>query len=223
MWPSSLANANTLNLNSLSDLLNHLLFEDALVDVSPFNTGWLRTAADINLAKSLNSDAVKNFLSLFIIESKYFLKPRALVFKSFKKEPDVVPVGEPEQKYLDEKMIRYMVKSLASLNKFTQAALMSQLLNNDYTNAFRYLQESSVVVPSQDEMDGVYAGAWDMAMLEYLAHLNASRGFLTKRNACLKMIAALSINPSNPGDIYQKTVEFKKAVMFLNLVKYYFF
>lgn len=127
-------------------------------------------------------------------------------------------------KYLDEKMIRYMIKSMVALNKFTQAALLCQLLtnNNDFSNAFRYLQDSSIVVPSQDDMDGLYAGVWDMAMLEYLAFLNASRGFLAKKNACLKIITALCTNPHNPNEIYHKTVEFKKAALFLNLVKYYF-
>lgn len=231
MWPSSLANANTLNLNSLSDVLSHVLFSDALMDVNPFHVGWLRTGADIHLAKSLNSDAVKHFLSILIIESKHFFRVRSLVFKAPLKSgkpdnPDVVVLSSStgDEKQLDEKMLRYMIKSLVALNKFTQAALLCQLLtnNNDYTNAFRYLQESSIITPSQDEMDGVYAGAWDMAILEYLAHLNASRGFLSKRNVCLKALTSLSISPYNPPDVYQKTVEFKKIALFTSLVKYYF-
>lgn len=205
-----------------------MLFADALVHVSPFHSGWLRTGADINLAKSLNSDAIKHFLAIFIAESRYFLRPRALVFKSLKKELDLADnqaAAAEFSKFVDEKIIRYMVKSMVALNKFTHAALLCQLLtnNNDYSNAFRYLQESSIVSPSQDDMDAVYTGVWDMAMLEYLAHLNASRGFLAKKNACMKIITALSSNPSNPIEIYQKTVEFKKAVLFLNLVKYYYY
>lgn len=217
-------------------MLAHVLSNDALVHVNPFHSGWLRTAADISLAKSLNSDAIKHFLSIFITESRYFLRARALNFKNFKKEQqhaDVMIVSggghDPYDqnqavKFLDEKMIRYMIKSMVALNKFTQAALLCQLLtnNNDYSNAFRYLQESSIIVPSQDDMDGLYAGVWDMAMLEYLAHLNASRGFLAKKNACLKIITALCTSPNNPSEIYLKTVEFKKAALFLNLVKYYF-
>lgn len=205
--------------------------------MSPFHSGWLRTGADINLAKSLNSDAIKHFLAIFVTESRYFLRPRALLFKNLKKEPhlqhqqqsaDVIMLDQqqqPEPKQLDEKMIRYMIKSMIALNKFTQAALLCQLLinNNDYSNAFRYLQESSIIVPSQDDMDSLYTGAWDMAILEYLAHLNASRGFLTRKNACMKIITALASNPSNPPEIYQKTVEFKKAALFINLVKYYFY
>lgn len=223
LWPSSLANAGSLNLNSLTDLLQ-LLLVDSINNGGQFNASWLRTYADIQLAKTLNCDAIKYFLQIFIVETRYFLsRTRLLVFKNLKQKADHDAYGSAEDKYMDEKLIRFMIKSCIALNKCTQAGLLCQFLsnNNEYTNAFRYFQEGSIVYPSLDEMDSLFSCIWDMAILEYLVNLNNSRGFLNKRNWCLKLIAMQNLNASNPNEVYQKTVEFKKSSLMLKLIQYY--
>lgn len=133
-------------------------------------------------------------------------------------------LDEQEEKYLDDKLLRCLIKSCVALNKHTQAALLCQCLanNNDYGAAFRYLQDSSILVSSQDDMDMLYTCVWDMAMLEYLANLSYQRGYLNKKNLCLKLISSQSINAANPPEVYQKTIDAKKSSLFLKLINYYF-
>lgn len=219
LWPSALANSQALNLNSLTDLLISVL-NDSLDKLNPFQTSWLRTYADILLAKSQLCDSIKFFLKILIVETKYFFRVKGSQGVLGKN----VGIVKKTQEELDEKIIKCMIKSCVAMNKHTQAALLCQCLTNtnDYGPAFRYLQDSSILVPSQDEMDMLYSCVWDMGLLEYLANLNYQRGFLNRKNLCLKLISTQSINASNPVEIYQKTVDVKKSILFLKLLEYYF-
>jgi hypothetical protein len=113
----------------------------------------------------------------------------------------------------DKKMLKSMIKSCTHLNKHTQAALLYQFLttsiyknngqsnnltgtsnsnnqnitniHNDYASTFRILQDRSQ--PTADEMDLIYSCCWDMALLEYLTNFNATKGYLARRNICLKL------------------------------------
>ena len=94
--------------------------------------------------------------------------------------------------------------------------------NNDYSNAFRYLQEGAVITLTSDEMDLLYKCVWDMTLLEYLTNLNSIRGFISKRDKCLRLCTNPSINESNPNEIFQKTIDSKKKLFFKQLIDYYF-
>jgi hypothetical protein len=206
LWPTQIATTNSFNLASFHDLLNTFMY-DTVNQSAPFNSSWQRAMGDLQFVKNLNSDSVKYYLKHFLIETRDFFKNKLL----------------NEQK-ADEKIYKFMIKSFVNLNKHTQAALMCQLLSNsnDYSAAFRYLQDSNVVHPTMDQMDQMYDCVWDMALLEYLTNLNAIRGYLEKKNALVKLIAMHNINPSNPNEVYSKTVECKKARLFQRLVDYYF-
>jgi integrator complex subunit 8 len=210
LWPTSIGQILSFNLNSFHDLLTKYLVNT--VDAyNPFNSNWNRVMADVSVAKSLTSDAIKYYLKFFLLETRNFFRNRQLVETN-------------SNNRFDEKILKMMIKSLATLNKHTHAALMCQMLlnNNEYTAAFRYLQESNVLVPTADDMDMIYDCIWDMALLEYLVNLNTIRGYVNKKSLLMKLIAMQNVNASNPSETYAKTVECKKAAMFQKLVYYYF-
>lgn len=145
LWPSSLANSNSLNLNCLTDILYELM-NSSISNITIFNPSWLRTYSDICYAKLNNSDCVKCFLQLLAWDSKYFYR-----IKQVKSSNQNISKKEDssEERIVDEKFIKQIIKSCVFLNKHTQAALLCQLLpnNNDYSNAFKFLQEGSIVCP----------------------------------------------------------------------------
>ena len=224
MWPSSLANANSLNLQSINDLINTILY-DSLNNINPYNTNWLRTNADICMAKTNYSDAFKFYLQIIMCESRNFFKSKIIAKTGQQQIRAIYRKDElGEDKLMDEKLVKTMIKILSNLNKHTQAAILSQYLtqNNDYSNAFRYLQEGTIIQPTNDEMDLLYQCVWDITLLEYLANLNCIRGFLNKKNLCVKLCSSQGINPANPIEIFQKTVESKKTLFLQKLINHYF-
>ncbi len=137
LWPSSLATTSSLNTNSLTDTVLSILAH-SLSDVSACNSHWLCTHADICLARSYHSDAIKYLLEMFACETKYFFKAKLLVAR--KKAANAA--DQPSSLHMDDRFIdknvKSLIKSCGQLNKHTQAALFCQFLNNnDYTNAFR--------------------------------------------------------------------------------------
>ncbi len=227
LWPSSLANTNSLNINAISDVINSIL-SDSLIDINPCNLFWLCTSADLCLAKAYYSDVIKYLIQMFACETKYFFKSRLLINskqQSTSKKSgsgDLNQTTQFDDKFI-EKNIKSIVKSCGQLNKHTQAALFCQfLLNNDYSNAFRFLQEGSLIMPTSDEMDLLYNCIWDNALIEFMTNLNAIRGFIDKKNICLKYCASQNLNIFNPNDVLQKTVDCKKSLFFIKLINYYF-
>ncbi|CAF0894283.1 unnamed protein product [Brachionus calyciflorus] len=213
LWPSSLANVTSLNLNSLTDLLNSLLI-DSLNYLNPFESNWLKTYSDILNTKNLINDSIRGYLQVLCCETKYFFKQAQRKGSGFKKT----------EEEFDDKIIRSLIKSCLSLNKHTQAALLCQCLsnNNNYGSAFKYLQDGAWCTLTSDEMDMMYPCIWDMALLEYLTNLNYQRGFINKKNVCIQLIGKENINPANPNEIIKKTTEAKKSLLFLKLLNYYF-
>jgi hypothetical protein len=172
------------------------------------------------MSKSHFNDAIKLFLQHLVCETKHFFNLNSLTNRTAQtpssKESSEVAV-------VDERIFKSIIKSCVHLNKHTQAALLYQLMpNSDYANAFRCLQESSYITPASDEMDTLYSCIWDLALLEYLCNLNHTRGFVNKKNQCLRLLTAENLNASNPPEIYQKTVESKKASLLLKLVEHFF-
>ncbi len=222
LWPSSLANAGSLSLNSINDLLISLI-QDSLQNANQLSIQWLRTMTDICMTKANYCDAFRFCIETAVYETKYFLKNRCqnnvLNLNQIKQSN----IGS-EDKFIDEKTIKSMIKASSLLNKHTHAAILCQFLtkNNDYSNAFRYLQEGTVITLTSDEMDLLYKCVWDMTLLEYLTNLNSIRGFISKRNKCLKLCTNPSINESNPNEIFQKTIDSKKKLFFKQLINYYF-
>ena len=228
LWPSSLANTNTLNINSISDVINSIL-SDSLVDINPCNLFWLCTSADMCLAKAYYSDAIKYLIQMFACETKYFFKSRLLITSKQQQSNnkksgsgDLSQTFQIDDRFV-EKNIKSIIKSCSQLNKHTQAALFCQfLLNNDYSNAFRFLQEGSLITPTSDEMDLLYNCIWDNSLIEFMTNLNAIRGFIDKKNICLKHCASQNLNIFNPNDVLQKTIDCKKSLFFIKLINYYF-
>ena len=208
LWPSSLGNSSTLNTGYIQDLM-HAMLHRHLTIIEPFDTSCIRTLADIYLSQGNHQDSIKLFLQVFACVSKYFFK-----FENLKKK------DEASGEELSEKCVRAMMNSSLRLNKHTHAALLSQIIeNNDYQLIFKSLQERTI--PTTDEMDDAYNCLWDISLIEFLTYLNASRGFIDKRNICLKLCSSTSINAANPNEILEKTVEIKKTNLFMKLLKYY--
>ena len=222
LWPSSLANAGSLNLNSINDLLISLI-QDSLQNVNQISIQWLRTMTDICMTKTNYCDAFRYCIETTVYETKYFLKNRFPNNPLNSNQMKQSNIGS-DDKFIDEKTIKSMIKASSLLNKHTHAAILCQFLtkNNDYSNAFRYLQEGTVITLTSDEMDLLYKCVWDMTLLEYLTNLNSIRGFISKRNKCLKLCTNPSINESNPNEIFQKTIDSKKKLFFKQLINYYF-
>ena len=218
LWPSSLANASSLSLITIYDLLNTLIIADSIQNVNQLNCQWLRTMADIYIAKTNYCEAFKIYIEIIILETNYFFKYRHQSNTQIKTNC----IGE--DKFIDEKTVKSMVRTSYLLNKHTHAAILCQFLtkNNDFSNAFRYLQDGTVLVTTSDEMDSLYNCIWDMTLLEYLTNLNSIRGFINKRNVCLKHCSNPSINESNPNEIFQKTVESKQKKFLKKLISYYY-
>jgi len=220
LWPSSLANSNSLNLIFTNDILNCLLTL-GYNEMETCNANWLRSYADIRMSKSHFNEAIKLFLQYLICETKHFFNLNSLTNRTAQ-----APSKENKttnEVVVDERIFKSIIKSCVQLNKHTQAALLYQLIpNNDYANAFRCLQESSYITPASDDMDTLYTCIWDLALLEYLCNLNYTRGFVNKKNQCLKLLTAENLNASNPPEIYQKTIDSKKSSLFLKLVEHYF-
>ena len=61
LWPSSLANSNRIDSNSLVDLMKTML-SHSLTYIDPYNPSWLRTQADLYMAQTQYSDAMKYHL-----------------------------------------------------------------------------------------------------------------------------------------------------------------
>lgn len=125
LWPSSMANSSSLNINSILDLMNCLLV-NYLLRIVPYNSYTIRTCGDICLASTNYFDALKFYLLLFVCETKFF-------FKRFEKNTDAY-----FEDYF-EKSIKAMVKSCIQMNKHTHAALLSQMSENnqEYLAVFR--------------------------------------------------------------------------------------
>jgi integrator complex subunit 8 len=219
LWPSSLANAGSLSLNSINDLLLSLI-HDSLLNVNQIGIQWLRTMTDICMTKANYCDAFRFCIETAVYETKYFLKNR---YQNNLSQIKQQTTGS-DDKYIDEKTIKSMIKASSLLNKHTHAAILCQFLtkNNDYSSAFRYLQEGAVITLTSDEMDLLYKCVWDMTLLEYLTNLNSIRGFISKRDKCLRLCTNPSINESNPNEIFQKTIDSKKKLFFKQLIDYYF-
>ena len=122
-----MANSNSLNINSVLDLLNSVL-ANFTVHINPFNSYILRTAADINLASANYFDAFKFYLQIFICETKF-------LSKRFDSKNDADAYSED---YYD-KSLKSMIKCCFQMNKHTHAALLSQMAdsNQDYLSVFR--------------------------------------------------------------------------------------
>jgi integrator complex subunit 8 len=215
LWPSSLASAGSLNINAINDLLTVLIQSDSLQNANELNCQWLRTQADLFVTRANYCDAFRLFIELIVYETKYFFKYRSA---SSPKEH-----VSNEDRFIDEKTIKSMIKTAGLLNKHTHAAILCQFLtkNQDYSTAFRFLQDGTMITLTGDEMDLLYKCVWDMTLLEYLTNLNSIRGFISKRNVCLKLCTNPNMNPSI-FEIFQKTVESKKKNFFKQLISYYF-
>ncbi len=129
LWPSSMANSNSLNINSVLDLLNYIL-TNYTIQINPFNSYGLRTTADIYFASANYYDAFKYYLQIFICETKFF-------GKRFEKTSEHVHLNED----FYEKTLKSMIKCCIQMNKHTHAALLSQMVDNnqDYLAIFRGL------------------------------------------------------------------------------------
>jgi hypothetical protein len=77
LWPSSLANSNSLNLTFTNDILNSLLTM-AFNEMDACNAHWLRSYADIRMSKSHFNDAIKLFLQHLVCETKHFFNLNSL-------------------------------------------------------------------------------------------------------------------------------------------------
>ena len=220
LWPSSIANSSSLNINSVLDLMNSIL-ANYTINMSSFSPYSLRTNADICLAAANYFDSFKFYLQIFVCETKYF-------FKRYDSAAAAASAAASSKKSVDvnfedffEKTLKSMIKCCIQLNKHTHAALLSQMLenNNEYLAVFRVLQDRTIL--TLDEMDSVYSCLWDINLLEFFSYLNASRGQIDRRNKCLKLCASKCLNSANPGEIFERTVDAKKKSLFLKLVKYY--
>lgn len=207
LWPSSMGNSNSLNINSVLDILNSMQFE-YIIDVQPFNSYVFKTIADIYFASSNYFDAFKFYLQIFVCETAYFTC-------KFEKKNDAYF----EDYY--EKSLKSMIKCCIQMNKHTHAALLSQMIENnqEYQSVFRSIQDRTVL--TMDEMDSTYDCLWDVSLLEFFTYIHASRGHIDKRNKCLKLCASKCINSANSNEILEKTAEAKKRSLFSNLIKYY--
>lgn len=211
LWPSSIANSSSLSLGSVLDLMNTILI-NFMNSIEPFDCYWLRTSADIYLASANYFDSFKIYLQIFVCDTNYFFK---ISDSSRKKDDDL---------YFEdfiEKTLKSMVKSSIQLNKHTHAALLSQMIanNGDYLAVFKGLQDKTM--PTMDDMDLVYTCLWDVTLLEFMSYLNSIRGHFDKRNICLKETTASCVNSANPSEVLDKTIDAKKSLLFLKLIKYY--
>jgi integrator complex subunit 8 len=197
-WPLSVSSSANINLNCLMDTLNGLVKHCLAVD--PYNSIWLRTIGDFSLSQSLLSDSIKYYLQVIINDTGYLFSNQNI------------------NKLMNEKLLKSMIKSLLILNKNTQAALLCQYLPLiDYTTAFKCIQEKISI----DETDLFYSCVWDVTLLEYLAYTNTQRSFNAKRDLAIKLLSDESINSSNPSDIHQKMINFKRNQMLMLLIKHY--
>lgn len=91
------------------------------------------------------------------------------------------------------------------------------------TFLYRYvrigLQDRTVL--TMDEMDSSYECLWDVSLLEFFTYIHASRGQIDKRNKCLKLVGSKCINSANSSEIVEKSVDYKKKMLFSHLMKYY--
>lgn len=209
LWPSSMANSNSLNINSVLDLLNYIL-TNYTIQIQPFSSYGLRTTADIYLSSANYYDAFKFYLQIFICETQFF-------WKRFEKSGDYAHLNEE----FYEKTLKSMIKCCIQMNKHTHAALLSQMIENnqDYLAIFRALQDRAIL--TLDEMDSTYDCLWDVSLLEFFTYIHASRGQIEKRNKCLKLVGSKCINSANSSEIMEKSVDFKKKMLFSQLMKYY--
>jgi hypothetical protein len=211
LWPSSIANSNSLSIGSVLDLMNTVL-NNYMSNIESFDCYCIRTSADIFLASANYYDALKSYLQMFVCDSNYFFK----INDTYKKREEDLIFDD-----FIEKTLKSMVKSCTHLNKNTHAALISQMIanNGDYVNVFKSLQDR--IMPTLDEMDLVYGCLWDTTLLEFMSYLNTIRGHFDKRNICIKECASSCVNSANPNEILEKTIEAKKTLLFLKLIKYY--
>lgn len=113
---------------------------------------------DINFSNSHYETAMRYYVESLVVTTDHFNQP-------FMKGNG------------DDNVIKRMIKCCSQVNCHTQAAILSQFLDEtDYTVAFKCLSESKSVQICYDATDAYYGCIWDITLLEYLVYLHHKRG-----------------------------------------------
>ncbi|XP_048254993.1 integrator complex subunit 8-like isoform X2 [Haliotis rufescens] len=197
LWPTAIANAGGLSVESMEDALTTLMKHS--LTVVPTQQSWLRTQADIYFAQNQYSAAMKLYLEVAVVSTDFFSRP--------------VP-----KSVFDDQIYRRMMKCCSYLQCHTQVAVLCQFLDEvDYAAAFKALQEKT----TYDAMDAYYTCIWDVSVLEYLTHLHGKRGELEKKQSALRALSQMDLNSSNPEEIQRRAIHVRKTRFLRSLAKQY--
>lgn len=132
--------------------------------------------ADLNYGNSHYETALRYYLESIIISTDYFNQP---VCKAS----------------VEDHVIKRMIKCCTNINCHTQAAILTQFLDEtDYSLAFKCLSESKTLQVCYDSVDAYYGCIWDTTLLEYLVHLHHKRGEHQRKQQAVSLILHLMIN-----------------------------
>lgn len=203
LWPAVVSNANSYNWRSALETVSQLVMQ--ALRLYPSSITWLRLSGDIAFALSHYEAALRKYLESLSIATDHFDQP-----------PQAGKGGA------DEHCIKRMVKCCVNIGCHTQAAILSQFVDDmDYALAFKYLSESKTVQACYDSVDAYYACIWDTTLLEYLVHLHHKRGEYHRKQQAIKAIGMLELNSNNNEEIQREAMNVRKSRFLRALSNHY--
>lgn len=205
LWPAVLSNAAGYSASAVAELLAgvaqralRMSARDGLAAAAP----WHRVLADLAYAAGRHEAALRGYLQAALHSTDHF-------------HTALDGAGA-----LDEHAVRRMARCCSSINCHTQAAVLTQLLEEgDYQLAFKCLSESKTLHACYDSVDAYYGCIWDPTLLEYLVHLHHKRAEHQRRQQAVRAIGQLELNHSNGEEIRREAMAARKARFLRALAK----
>ncbi len=198
LFPGSIPSAvlATLDLASVRLVLERTLRR--YIDAVPGDLTLLRYLGDYLLAEELYSAAMRYFVRVVMIETKYFADFQFLE--------------------ADELIVHQMIVCSTKSDCHVQAAVLYQLhASPDYGLAFKELNQALSV----DSADDLYDCIWDVTLLEYLINHHHRRNDMERKLKVTRLISQLDLNVNNGEKIQREAANLRKNKLFRMLAKQY--
>lgn len=199
LWPLSISNVNGYNVKSVSETLLQLL--KLGLKLYPCHVSWIKLQGDLEFVNGNNEAAMKYYVQSLVISTEYCS----------------LPIQRP---YVDDNLIRKMIKCSSNLGCFLQSAVLCQFTDEiDYTLAFKCLQEKTSNF--QDAMDSYYSLIWDSTLLEYIIHLHSKKNEHKRKLQAISYIKQLELNANNSEEVKQRAAAIRKIKFIRSLANQY--
>ncbi|XP_054167113.1 integrator complex subunit 8-like [Oppia nitens] len=199
LWPTSLVQSfiQSIDTNAVQLTLNKLL--DQFLCQKPNEVYLLKCRAELCLMDGQFADAIKYFLLILTIKTKYFT---CFSYSYTEEEP----------------IIQRMIQCCVKMCCHTQAALLHQLTREpNYGLAFKALSERVC----NDSCDDLYECIWDTTLLEFLINLHSRRGENERKTKAIQLMGQLELNANNSDVVLQEAAHIRRSKLLRILLRTY--